>query len=426
MRTVGEQLYNQFGVGLARMSRTIRERMNVRDNEVFTPIDLINAKTISSVINTFFGTNALSQFMDQTNPLAEMTHKRRMSALGPGGLSRERAGFEVRDVHYTHYGRLCPIETPEGPNIGLISSLCVYAKINDLGFIETPYRKVVDGKVDLSENGIEYFTAEVEEGHIIAQGNAPLNDDGTFVRSRVKARLNADFPVVAPDEVSLMDVSPTQIASIAASLIPFLEHDDANRALMGSNMMRQAVPLLRTEAPIVGTGLEGQLIRDSRTQITAEGAGVVEFVDATTIRIRYDRTEEEEFVSFESSVKEYRIPKFRKTNQSTTVDLRPICHKGDRVVAGQILTEGYSTESGELALGRNLKVAFMPWKGYNYEDAIVLNERVVREDILTSVHVDEYSLEVRETKRGMEELTSDIPNVSEDATKDLDERGCNA
>ena len=423
VRTVGEQLYNQFGVGLARMSRTIRERMNVRDNEVFTPIDLINAKTISSVINTFFGTNALSQFMDQTNPLAEMTHKRRMSALGPGGLSRERAGFEVRDVHYTHYGRLCPIETPEGPNIGLISSLCVYAKINDLGFIETPYRKVVDGKVDLSENGIEYFTAEVEEGHIIAQGNAPLNDDGTFVRSRVKARLNADFPVVAPDEVSLMDVSPTQIASIAASLIPFLEHDDANRALMGSNMMRQAVPLLRTEAPIVGTGLEGQLIRDSRTQITAEGAGVVEFVDATTIRIRYDRTEEEEFVSFESSVKEYRIPKFRKTNQSTTVDLRPICHKGDRVVAGQILTEGYSTESGELALGRNLKVAFMPWKGYNYEDAIVLNERVVREDILSSVHVDEYSLEVRETKRGMEELTSDIPNVSEDATKDLDERG---
>ena len=423
VRTVGEQLYNQFGVGLARMSRTIRERMNVRDNEVFTPIDLINAKTISSVINTFFGTNALSQFMDQTNPLAEMTHKRRMSALGPGGLSRERAGFEVRDVHYTHYGRLCPIETPEGPNIGLISSLCVYAKINDLGFIETPYRKVENGKVDLSDNGIVYLTAEVEEGHIIAQGNAPLDDDGKFVRSRVKARLNADFPVVAPKEVSLMDVSPTQIASIAASLIPFLEHDDANRALMGSNMMRQAVPLLRTEAPIVGTGLEGQLIRDSRTQITAEGAGVIEFVDATTIRIRYDRTEDEEFVSFEDAVKEYTIPKFRKTNQSTTVDLRPICHKGDRVVAGQILTEGYSTENGELALGKNLKVAFMPWKGYNYEDAIVLNERVVREDILTSVHVDEYSLEVRETKRGMEELTSDIPNVSEDATKDLDERG---
>lgn len=423
VRTVGEQLYNQFGVGLARMSRTIRERMNVRDNEVFTPIDLINAKTISSVINTFFGTNALSQFMDQTNPLAEMTFKRRMSALGPGGLSRERAGFEVRDVHYTHYGRLCPIETPEGPNIGLISSLCVYAKINDLGFIETPYRKVENGKVDLSDNGIVYLTAEVEEGHIIAQGNAPLDDDGKFVRSRVKARLNADFPVVAPEEVSLMDVSPTQIASIAASLIPFLEHDDANRALMGSNMMRQAVPLLRTEAPIVGTGLEGQLIRDSRTQITAEGAGVIEFVDATTIRIRYDRTEDEEFVSFEDAVKEYTIPKFRKTNQSTTVDLRPICHKGDRVVAGQILTEGYSTENGELALGKNLKVAFMPWKGYNYEDAIVLNERVVREDILTSVHVDEYSLEVRETKRGMEELTSDIPNVSEDATKDLDERG---
>ena len=423
VRTVGEQLYNQFGVGLARMSRTIRERMNVRDNEVFTPIDLINAKTISSVINTFFGTNALSQFMDQTNPLAEMTHKRRMSALGPGGLSRERAGFEVRDVHYTHYGRLCPIETPEGPNIGLISSLCVYAKINDLGFIETPYRKVENGKVDLSDNGIVYLTAEVEEGHIIAQGNAPLDDDGKFVRSRVKARLNADFPVVAPEEVSLMDVSPTQIASIAASLIPFLEHDDANRELMGSNMMRQAVPLLRTEAPIVGTGLEGQLIRDSRTQITAEGAGVIEFVDATTIRIRYDRTEDEEFVSFEDAVKEYTIPKFRKTNQSTTVDLRPICHKGDRVVAGQILTEGYSTENGELALGKNLKVAFMPWKGYNYEDAIVLNERVVREDILTSVHVDEYSLEVRETKRGMEELTSDIPNVSEDATKDLDERG---
>ena len=415
VRTVGEQLYNQFGVGLARMARTIRERMNVRDNEVFTPIDLINAKTISSVINTFFGTNALSQFMDQTNPLAEITHKRRMSALGPGGLSRERAGFEVRDVHYTHYGRLCPIETPEGPNIGLISSLCVYAKINDLGFIETPYRKVENGKVDLSPEG--------EENLVVAQGNAPLNDDGTFVRNRVKSRLEADFPVVSPDQVNLMDVSPTQIASIAASLIPFLEHDDANRALMGSNMMRQAVPLLRPEAPIVGTGIEGQLIRDSRTQITAEGDGVIEFVDATTIRIRYDRTEDEEFVSFEDSVKEYIIPKFRKTNQSTTIDLRPICHKGDRVKAGDILTEGYSTENGELALGRNLKVAFMPWKGYNYEDAIVLNERVVREDILTSVHVDEYSLEVRETKRGMEELTSDIPNVSEDATKDLDERG---
>lgn len=423
VRTVGEQLYNQFGVGLARMSRTIRERMNVRDNEVFTPIDLINAKTISSVINTFFGTNALSQFMDQTNPLAEMTHKRRMSALGPGGLSRERAGFEVRDVHYTHYGRLCPIETPEGPNIGLISSLCVYAKINDLGFIETPYRKVENSKVDLNNDDIVYLTAEVEEGKVIAQGNAPLNEDGSFVRDRVKARLDADFPIVSPSEVELMDVSPTQIASIAASLIPFLEHDDANRALMGSNMMRQAVPLMRSESPIVGTGLEGQLIRDSRTQITAEREGVIEYVDARVIRIRYDRTPDEEFVAFEDAVKEYQIPKFRKTNQSTTIDLRPICNKGQRVKAGDILTEGYSTENGELALGRNLKVAFMPWKGYNYEDAIVLNERVVREDILTSVHVDEYSLEVRETKRGMEELTSDIPNVSEDATKDLDERG---
>ncbi len=423
VRTVGEQLYNQFGVGLARMSRTIRERMNVRDNEVFTPIDLINAKTISSVINTYFGTNALSQFMDQTNPLAEITHKRRMSALGPGGLSRERAGFEVRDVHYTHYGRLCPIETPEGPNIGLISSLCVYAKINDLGFIETPYRKVENSKVNLNNDEITYLTAEIEEGKIIAQGNAPLNDDGTFSSDRIKARLDADFPIVSPDQVELMDVSPTQIASIAASLIPFLEHDDANRALMGSNMMRQAVPLLRSEAPIVGTGIERQLIRDSRTQIMAEGAGTIEFVDSTVIRIRYDRTEDEEFVSFEDAVKEYHLPKFRKTNQSTTIDLRPICVKGQRVAKGDILTEGYSTENGELALGRNLKVAFMPWKGYNYEDAIVLNERVVREDILTSVHVDEYSLEVRETKRGMEELTSDIPNVSEDATKDLDERG---
>ena len=423
VRTVGEQLYNQFGVGLARMSRTIRERMNVRDNEVFTPIDLINAKTISSVINSYFGTNALSQFMDQTNPLAEMTHKRRMSALGPGGLSRERAGFEVRDVHYTHYGRLCPIETPEGPNIGLISSLCVYAKINELGFIVTPYRQVENAKVNLNNDEIVYLAAEIEEGKVIAQGNAPLNEDGTFVRDRVKARLDADFPIVAPGEVELMDVSPTQIASIAASLIPFLEHDDANRALMGSNMMRQAVPVLISEAPIVGTGLEGQLIRDSRTQITAEGPGVIEYVDSRVIRIRYDRTEDEEFVSFESAVKEYSIPKFRKTNQSTTIDLRPICEKGQRVDTGEILTEGYSTEKGELALGRNLKVAFMPWKGYNYEDAIVLNERVVREDILTSVHVDEYSLEVRETKRGMEELTSDIPNVSEDATKDLDERG---
>ncbi len=423
VRTVGEQLYNQFGVGLARMSRTIRERMNVRDNETFTPIDLINAKTISSVINTYFGTNALSQFMDQTNPLAEITHKRRMSALGPGGLSRERAGFEVRDVHYTHYGRLCPIETPEGPNIGLISSLCVYAKINELGFIETPYRKVENSKVDLNNDDVVYLTAEIEEGKVIAQGNAPLNPDGSFIRDKVKARLDADFPVVAPGQVELMDVSPTQIASIAASLIPFLEHDDANRALMGSNMMRQAVPLMRSEAPIVGTGIEAQLVRDSRTQIVAEGSGVVEYVDATTIRICYDRTEDEEFVSFDSAVKEYNIPKWRKTNQSTTIDLRPICVKGQRVNRGDILTEGYATENGELALGRNLKVAFMPWKGYNYEDAIVLNERVVREDLLTSVHVDEYSLEVRETKRGMEELTSDIPNVSEDATKDLDERG---
>ena len=390
---------------------------------MFTPIYLINAKTISSVINTYFGTNALSQFMDQTNPLAEMTHKRRMSALGPGGLSRERAGFEVRDVHYTHYGRLCPIETPEGPNIGLISSLCVYAKINNLGFIETPYRKVTDGVVDLDNNDVIYMTAETEEGKTIAQGNAPLNDDGSFINNKVKARREADFPIVQPDQIDLMDVAPIQIASIAAALIPFLEHDDANRALMGSNMMRQAVPLLRSEAPIVGTGIEEQLIKDSRTQIMAEGPGVIEYVDASVIRICYDRTEDQEFVSFESPVKEYRLPKFRRTNQGTTIDLRPICEAGQRVEKGDILTEGYSTEKGELALGRNLKVAFMPWKGYNYEDAIVLNERMVREDILTSMHVDEYTLEVRETKRGMEELTSDIPNVSEDATKDLDERG---
>ena len=423
VRTVGEQLYNQFGIGLARMSRTVRERMNVRDNEVFTPIDLINAKTISSVVNSFFGTNALSQFMDQTNPLAEITHKRRLSALGPGGLSRDRAGFEVRDVHYTHYGRLCPIETPEGPNIGLISSLCVYAKINDLGFIATPYRRVENGVVDMSPEGLRYYTAEEEEDKIIAQGNAPLDEHGHFVRDRVKARQEADFPVVAPSEVNLMDVSPTQIASIAASLIPFLEHDDANRALMGSNMMRQAVPLLRTDAPIVGTGIEAQVARDSRTQIVAEREGEIIFVDATCIKIKYDRTEDEEFVSFEDSVVTYNIPKWRKTNQSTTVDLRPICHRGQRVKAGDILTEGYSTQNGELALGRNVKVAYMPWKGYNYEDAIVLNERMVREDFFTSVHVDEYILEVRETKRGMEELTSDIPNVSEDATKDLDERG---
>ena len=423
VRTVGEQLSNQFAVGLARMGRTIRERMNVRDNEVFTPTDLINAKTISSVINTFFGTNALSQFMDQTNPLAEVTHKRRLSALGPGGLSRERAGFEVRDVHFTHYGRLCPIESPEGPNIGLISSLCVFAKINDLGFIETPYRKVNNGVVDLSDKGIQYMTAEEEEGKIIGQGNAPLNNDGTFIRTKVKCREDDDYPVVPPSEVDYMDVAPQQIASIAAALIPFLEHDDAHRALMGSNMMRQAVPLMRSEAPIVGTGIERQVCENSRTMITAEGAGVVEYVDATTIRILYDRTEDEEFVSFEPALKEYRIPKFRRTNQNMTIDLRPICNKGDRVVEGQILTEGYSTEDGELALGKNLLVAYMPWKGYNYEDAIVLNERVVREDILTSVHVEEFSLEVRETKRGMEELTSDIPNVSEEATKDLDENG---
>ena len=423
VRTVGEQLANQFAIGLARMSRTIRERMNVRDNEVFSPTDLIHAKTISGVINTFFGTNALSQFMDQTNPLAEVTHKRRLSALGPGGLSRERAGFEVRDVHFTHYGRLCPIESPEGPNIGLISSLCVYAKINDLGFIETPYRKVENGIVDLSPEGIKYYSAEEEEKLVIGQGNAPLRDDGTFIRKVVKCRCDDDYPVVPPTQVNLMDVAPQQIASIAASLIPFLEHDDAHRALMGSNMMRQAVPLLRTEAPIVGTGIEKQVCEDSRTMITAEGDGIVDYVDATTIRILYDRTEEEDFVSFEPAMKEYRIPKFRRTNQNMTIDLRPICEKGQRVKEGDILTEGYSTEAGELALGKNLLVAYMPWKGYNYEDAIVLNERIVREDILTSIHVEEFSLEVRETKRGMEELTSDIPNVSEEATKDLDENG---
>lgn len=423
VRTVGEQLYNQFGVGLARMARTIRERMNIRDNEVFSPTELINAKTISSVINSFFGTNALSQFMDQTNPLAEITHKRRLSALGPGGLSRDRAGFEVRDVHYTHYGRLCPIETPEGPNIGLISSLCVYAKINDLGFIETPYRIVKDGKVDVSENGIKYFTAEEEEGKVIAQGNAPLDEEGNFLIDKVKARDQADFPVVEPSHLDLMDVAPQQIASIAASLIPFLEHDDANRALMGSNMMRQAVPLLRCESPIVGTGIERQLARDSRTQVAAEGDGVVEFVDASVIKVRYDRTEDQDFVNFDSSLKEYKLPKFRKTNQSTTIDLRPIVVSGQRVTKGEIMTEGYSTQGGELAIGKNLLVAFMPWKGYNYEDAIVINEKVCKYDIFTSVHVDEYQLEVRETKRGMEELTSDIPNVSEDATRNLDENG---
>ena len=423
VRTVGEQLYNQFGIGLARMARTIRERMNVRDTEVFTPTDLINAKAISSVINTYFGTNALSQFMDQQNPLAEITHKRRMSALGPGGLSRDRAGFEVRDVHYTHYGRLCPIETPEGPNIGLISSLCIYAKINDLGFIETPYRKAENGVVDLDNDHVVYMTAEDEENATVAQGNAPLDENGKFIRKKVKARYEADFPVVAPNEVDLMDVSPSQIASIAAALIPFLEHDDANRALMGSNMMRQAVPLLRNEAPIVGTGIEGQLIQDSRTQVVAEGEGVVTYVDADCIRIKYDRTKEEEFISFDSAEKEYKLPKFQKTNQNTTIDLRPIVRKGDKVTKGQILTEGYSTEKGELALGKNLKVAYIPWKGYNYEDAIVLSERIVREDMFTSVHVVEQLLEVRETKRGMEEFTSDIPNVSEEATKDLDENG---
>ena len=423
VRTVGEQLANQFAIGLARMSRTIRERMNVRDNEVFTPTDLINAKTISSVINSFFGTNPLSQFMDQTNPLAEVTHKRRLSALGPGGLSRERAGFEVRDVHYTHYGRLCPIESPEGPNIGLISSLCIYAKINDLGFIVTPYRTVHDHKVDMDNKDVVYLTAEEEEEKIIGQGNAPLSTDGKFLKETVKCRQDADYPVVTPDEVDLVDVSPQQIASVSASLIPFLEHDDGHRALMGCNMMRQAVPLIHNDAPIVGTGLEKQVCEDSRTMVTAEGDGVIEYVDATTIRILYDRTEEEEFVSFEPALKEYRIPKFRRTNQNMTIDLRPICNKGQRVKAGDLLTEGYATENGELALGRNLLVAYIPWKGYNYEDAVVISERMVREDVLTSVHVDEYSLDVRETKRGVEEFTSDIPNVSEEATKDLDDNG---
>ena len=423
VRTVGEQLYNQFGIGLARMARTIRERMNVRDTEVFTPTDLINPKAISSVINSYFGTNALSQFMDQQNPLAEITNKRRMSALGPGGLSRDRAGFEVRDVHYTHYGRLCPIETPEGPNIGLISSLCIYAKINDLGFIETPYRQAANGVVDLDNDHVVYMTAEDEEKSTVAQGNAPLDKNGKFIRKKVKARYEADFPVVTPEQIDLMDVSPSQIASIAAALIPFLEHDDANRALMGSNMMRQAVPLLRNEAPIVGTGIEGQLIQDSRTQIVAEGDGKVTYVDAEKIRVKYDRSKDEDFISFESAEKEYLLPKFQRTNQNTTIDLRPILRKGDKVTKGQILSEGYATENGELALGKNLKVAYIPWKGYNYEDAIVLSERIVREDMFTSVHVVEQLLEVRETKRGMEEFTSDIPNVSEDATKDLDENG---
>jgi len=422
VRTVGEQLYAQFGVGLARMARTIRERMNVRDNEVFTPIDLINAKTLSSVINSFFGTNQLSQFMDQTNPLAEVTHKRRLSALGPGGLSRERAGFEVRDVHYTHYGRLCTIETPEGPNIGLISSLCVFAKVNKLGFIETPYRKIDQGKMVFSEEPI-YLAAEEEDGKIIAQANAKVDNKGNFLTDTVKARYEGDFPVVNPKELHLMDVGANQIASIAASSIPFLEHDDANRALMGSNMQRQAVPLLKPHSPIVGTGIEELVARDSRVLVNAEGDGVVEYVDANEIVIRYDWNDEDKLVSFDSEVKRYALTKYSKTNQSTCMNLKPIVAKGDRVTKGQVLCEGYATESGELALGQNLKVAFMPWKGYNFEDAIVISEKIVRDDIFTSIHIDEYSLEVRDTKRGMEELTSDIPNVSEEATKDLDENG---
>ena len=422
VRTVGEQLYAQFGVGLARMARTIRERMNIRDNEVFTPTDLINARTLSSVINSFFGTNQLSQFMDQTNPLAEITHKRRLSALGPGGLSRERAGFEVRDVHYTHYGRLCTIETPEGPNIGLISSLCVHAKINNLGFIETPYKRVVDGKVQVNEDVI-YLSAEDEDGKTIGQANAHYDDKGVFATPKVKARFEGDFPIIEPARLDLMDIAPNQITSIAASLIPFLEHDDANRALMGSNMQRQAVPLLRPEAPIVGTGLEGRVAKDSRTLINAEGDGVVEYVDANEIRIRYDRNELDRLVSFEGDTKSYRLTKFKKTNQSTTMNLKPIVKKGERVEKGQVLCEGYATQNGELALGRNLKVAFMPWQGYNFEDAIVISERVVSQDIFTSLHVEEFELEVRDTKRGEEELTPDIPNVSEEATKDLDEDG---
>jgi len=422
VRTVGEQLYAQFGVGLARMARTIRERMNIRDNEVFTPTDLINARTLSSVINSFFGTNQLSQFMDQTNPLAEITHKRRLSALGPGGLSRERAGFEVRDVHYTHYGRLCTIETPEGPNIGLISSLCVHAKINNLGFIETPYKRVDNGVVAVDEPVI-YLSAEDEDGKTIGQANAVYDDKGNFATPRVKARFEGDFPVIEPERLDYMDIAPNQITSIAASLIPFLEHDDANRALMGSNMQRQAVPLLRPEAPIVGTGLEGRVAKDSRTLVNAEGNGVVDYVDANEIRINYDRTEDDRLVSFDDDIKSYRLIKFQKTNQSTTMNLKPIVKKGERVEKGQVLCEGYATQNGELALGRNMKVAFMPWQGYNFEDAIVISERVVSQDIFTSLHVEEFELEVRDTKRGEEELTPDIPNVSEEATKDLDEDG---
>ena len=421
VRTVGEQLAAQFGVGLARMARTIRERMNVRDNEVFTPLDLINAKTLSSVINSFFGTSQLSQFMDQTNPLAEITHKRRLSALGPGGLSRERAGFEVRDVHYTHYGRLCPIETPEGPNIGLISSLAVYAKVNNMGFIETPYRKVENGKIKLDE--LIYMSAEEEEGLKIPQANIQVDDQGNILDERLVVKEDGDFPVISREEVDYIDVAPNQIASISASLIPFLEHDDANRALMGSNMMRQAVPLLRPEAPIVGTGLEKRVVTDSRVLINAEREGTVTYVDADKIVIKYDRTEDEILVSFDNELTTYNLIKFRRTNQGTCINLKPIVRKGDRVHKGQVLCQGYATEQGELALGRNMKVAFMPWKGYNFEDAIVISERVIREDIFTSIHIDEYTLDVRDTKLGVEELTNDIPNVSEDATKDLDENG---
>ena len=428
VRTVGEQLYAQFGVGLARMARTIRERMNVRDNEVFTPIDLINARTLSSVINSFFGTSQLSQFLDQTNPLSEITHKRRISALGPGGLSRERAGFEVRDVHYSHYGRLCTIETPEGPNIGLITTLCVHAKVNRMGFIETPYSKVDKGRVRLDQP-VVYLSAEEEDDKVIAQSNAPVNDRGDFVESKVKCRMHGDFPIKDPsdkedeDPIQFMDIAPNQIVGVSASLIPFLENDDANRALMGSNMQRQAVPLLRPDSPIVGTGLEARCAQDSRVLFNAEGDGVIEYVDAVKVVIRYERTDSDRLVSFEDDTKEYNLTKFKRTNQGSCINLTPIVRKGDRVVKGQILCEGFATEKGELALGRNLKVAFMPWKGYNFEDAIVISERVVREDLFTSLHIGEYELEVRDTKLGEEELTNDIPNVSEEATRNLDAEG---